>query len=485
MGESSVKEALLSSENWEQVGLHYLGISLILAWYYCLWFTPNFFTSTTITDNAVTFPWLSTLALTGVAFLVTPVIFKKIHFYDHRKAILVVAGIMSVSTFAFGVLSFTLASPLLGLLVFPLLFAACNAVLWVAWGEFHARRKSNFSLSKFAFIFGSVILVAITVSSLLPNYVVDVFVALFPLASALAYMKENAELGDRELPTLLPKATRAKTSKATSVISVVIFFTCAGCYFNIAIIPVDDLLPEGLSYVIGIMGAAVICLAIAIVQKVMKRNIASYRLLPWLVVTCIVALAVFVNGNSNYFNFSFVITVTLAGVFEVFLIAYFGSLANKGHLSPVFAFAISSAIVRLGFFAGDAWAVVYEHNAFLADNFTEGTSLVLLCMLAAMLVPLLHKENTLVQLTQAPAGPSEIEEVCDAAIEEFSLSKREGEILKYIARGYTVDNISKKLVISPYTTQTHVRHIYSKMHVHKRSELLDYINMHRGDNNND
>ena len=48
-----------------------------------------------------------------------------------------------------------------------------------------------------------------------------------------------------------------------------------------------------------------------------------------------------------------------------------------------------------------------------------------------------------------------------------------------MARGYTVDNISNKLVISPYTTQTHIRHIYAKMNIHKRSELLDYINMHR------
>ena len=64
-------------------------------------------------------------------------------------------------------------------------------------------------------------------------------------------------------------------------------------------------------------------------------------------------------------------------------------------------------------------------------------------------------------------------------IAEFKLSKREGEILKLVARGYTVDNISNKLVISPYTTQTHIRHIYAKMNIHKRSELLDYINMHR------
>lgn len=152
MIDSSAKNALFSSENRERIGLHYLGISLILAWYYCLWFTPNFFTSTPITDNNVTFSWLSTLALTGIAFLVTPMAFRKTRFYDHQKTIPAIAGVMAVATFAFGVLGFALKSPVLALVVFPLVFAVCNAVFWVAWGEFHARRKSNFSLSKFVFI---------------------------------------------------------------------------------------------------------------------------------------------------------------------------------------------------------------------------------------------------------------------------------------------------------------------------------------------
>lgn len=87
--------------------------------------------------------------------------------------------------------------------------------------------------------------------------------------------------------------------------------------------------------------------------------------------------------------------------------------------------------------------------------------------------------------TSAPASTSEIDEVCDATIAEFSLSKREGEILKYVARGYTIDGISKKFGHFPYTTQTHVRHIYAKMNIHKRGELLDYLNMNRTENKGD
>ena len=63
--EDSDAKALLSPENRERFGIHYLGLSLILAWYYCLWFSPSMFSTLPITDDAVTFSWLSTLALTG------------------------------------------------------------------------------------------------------------------------------------------------------------------------------------------------------------------------------------------------------------------------------------------------------------------------------------------------------------------------------------------------------------------------------------
>ena len=45
-----------------------------------------------------------------------------------------------------------------------------------------------------------------------------------------------------------------------------------------------------------------------------------------------------------------------------------------------------------------------------------------------------------------------------------------------IARGFTTDNVAKKLVVSPYTVNTHIRHVYEKVGIHKRSELIDYIN---------
>ncbi|MEG0218242.1 MAG: helix-turn-helix transcriptional regulator, partial [Raoultibacter sp.] len=74
-----------------------------------------------------------------------------------------------------------------------------------------------------------------------------------------------------------------------------------------------------------------------------------------------------------------------------------------------------------------------------------------------------------------------LDKTCQEVAEEFKLSGRETEILILLAHGYSTDGIAKKLVISPYTVNTHIRHTYDKMQIHKRSELLNYINMQRSD----
>ena len=84
-------------------------------------------------------------------------------------------------------------------------------------------------------------------------------------------------------------------------------------------------------------------------------------------------------------------------------------------------------------------------------------------------------------LTATPPSKDEIGEICAEVAEEFGLSAREREILLLIARGYTTNSMASKLVISPYTVNTHIRHIYDKMQIHKRSELLNYLNMQRSD----
>uniref|UniRef100_UPI0004945854 response regulator transcription factor n=1 Tax=Herbaspirillum lusitanum TaxID=213312 RepID=UPI0004945854 len=60
----------------------------------------------------------------------------------------------------------------------------------------------------------------------------------------------------------------------------------------------------------------------------------------------------------------------------------------------------------------------------------------------------------------APAEPSTL------------LSAREKEVLDFITRGFTAQEIAKLMQLSPFTVRTFVRRIYSKLKVTSKTEAI-------------
>lgn len=52
------------------------------------------------------------------------------------------------------------------------------------------------------------------------------------------------------------------------------------------------------------------------------------------------------------------------------------------------------------------------------------------------------------------------------------LSERETEVLSYITKGYSGKEVAHKMHVSINTVKTHLKHIYQKLHVRSRSEIL-------------
>lgn len=57
----------------------------------------------------------------------------------------------------------------------------------------------------------------------------------------------------------------------------------------------------------------------------------------------------------------------------------------------------------------------------------------------------------------------------------FKLSNRETEVAELVMRGNSVSSIAETLVISENTVRTHTKHIYAKLGIHKRQEMLDLV----------
>ena len=195
-------------------------------------------------------------------------------------------------------------------------------------------------------------------------------------------------------------------------------------------------------------------------------------------VASIVAIAFFLSNHVELDTIAFTLAVILAGIFELFVISYFGTMSSKGYMAPVAAFCASSAIVRLGFSIGEVWAVLYEDIQGIWNTFVEPTSLFLMCLCSAVAYSLVRSEGHYSRNHGACHAERHRRDL-RCGYREFKLSKREGEILKLVARGYTVDKYLNKLVISPYTTQTHIRHILREDEHSQAQRAVDYINMHR------
>jgi DNA-binding NarL/FixJ family response regulator len=63
--------------------------------------------------------------------------------------------------------------------------------------------------------------------------------------------------------------------------------------------------------------------------------------------------------------------------------------------------------------------------------------------------------------------------------QQVNLSARERQVLEYITKGFTSEEIAKLIEVSRHTVQTFVRRIYSKLEVSSRAEAI-YEARHRG-----
>ena len=66
-------------------------------------------------------------------------------------------------------------------------------------------------------------------------------------------------------------------------------------------------------------------------------------------------------------------------------------------------------------------------------------------------------------------------EKCRAVADRHGLTNREREILPYLAQGYSLPYIRNELYIAQSTIDTHVRHIYQKLGIHSREELITKV----------
>ena len=62
-----------------------------------------------------------------------------------------------------------------------------------------------------------------------------------------------------------------------------------------------------------------------------------------------------------------------------------------------------------------------------------------------------------------------------AVQDRYGLTPREVEVMIYISKGYSKSHIAEKLFISQNTVRDHAKHLYAKLGIHSRNELLELL----------
>lgn len=153
-------------------------------------------------------------------------------------------------------------------------------------------------------------------------------------------------------------------------------------------------------------------------------------------------------------------------LFEICILASLIAASQNNNVSCTNAILVKIVIYGAAFLAGKLCTL------FLGDaSMTFLLAGVLLVYLAFNIVTLAVNQMA----EAAGSAPSVGDVITRNAVQAYGLTPREQEVLSCLLEGRSYEGIGRVLFISSSTVKTHVRHIYEKLSVASRDELIDKL----------
>lgn len=168
---------------------------------------------------------------------------------------------------------------------------------------------------------------------------------------------------------------------------------------------------------------------------------------------------------------------------SIFVACSLVAVASSGEFPRPFVFGSVLALQGLAILLAMGFQSVFAYYG--VDN-TDILKVLVNAYFAVVVASLVYTSWKQLVSTKSDSGwgPSAVPEVVEEAFRarldtlsgEAGLTDRERELLYYLARGHSSTYIAKTLFISSNTVKTHTRHIYRKLDVGSRDELLSRLN---------
>ena len=204
----------------------------------------------------------------------------------------------------------------------------------------------------------------------------------------------------------------------------------------------------------------------------------GFNFIPAIVIPGAIAglllLATFNDGNARPAG---VLIFSTQQLLTVVLYARFAAMASRGKNNPAAVFALGVGATDAGFVIGMLAGETASRGTWPLD-LTLG--IVYVVVLGGFLATGLfqRKASGSEELAQPVTGidePGDFKRELTAIAEEHGLTAREEEVLGHLLRGKSISAVAADLFLSKNTVRSHVAHIYQKMDVHTRDELIELV----------
>ncbi|MEC4176168.1 helix-turn-helix transcriptional regulator [Adlercreutzia sp. R7] len=471
--------------------LRHVGIGFVWAWLYCVYGTPVLFDTTGVSINADG-SWIVSAATVVVAFFAGGFAFRRKRVGPRSPLPILAPSALSLGTLL------SLLGPSMGEVAVVsggVLTGAGYALTSILWAMALAsvdveELEAAIPLSTFVTLFCSLIIpalqteVAAVVSAVLPLISGALLIECFrkdgaaptrDVASGARSDRTSGEWrrnesGRRHDRTWVPYLLKV------SVLLLVIYLVIGWEAANFSSSNAFSLLNYDLASLVSNFAAVLF----AILLVLFSKRVSFSGLFRWVMPFLIASLALFLfPGSFAHFGTS-VINSTCDTLIEVLLFLFVLSLAKTHGASAALCIGLANGFVQVGVLAGNLLGRFSAEAAAPFDLHSIGLALIALVALAMIAIP--QKDPVADDLSAA--GSSLAADSVDEALaraclriqKRCGLSDRETEIAVLLAKGRTRPYIREQLFISTNTVATHIKHIYGKLGIHSKEELIDMVN---------
>ena len=516
-----------------------VGYGLHQAWVYAAMFGTSsiFGTQTYITGmygSHASLPFLISIVVFGLCLLFAGITDQRLlHTYISKKTLLAGSLLMCAGT-----LLLLTPAPLNG----PALEAVSgvmtgigSAILILFWGTAFARCDSA------SIVLNSSIAISIGIGVYAvalhygPFPIAGILTAIIPLLElAILWNKTPQPYSERnEVPIFKPLPVNHTKFFLRFALPVFVFGVALGTLRQTSIqyiVPASNVADQILMLLAA--GCATVIILVTIVALGGGDKWSRYfrPLIPFIAVTLF--FLPLSEMSDSTFSSMFLVVGYLC--FEALMWIFFGELAQRFRLSPIYVFGLGRGMLALAGLAGSLFPIVAANWVHLLP-FGEQGVIVIVLLIMVFAYALLPREREIEAIvapcplvkavsaelndqvrplmplrpaaddgasaseTTAPQpeaarepllvarssasrdeadgrkGGGRFRAKCETVANTYLLSRRETEIMFFLAKGHNAAYIQEKLYISEGTAKTHIRHVYKKTNVHSQQELMRLV----------